>query len=39
MHWGTFPLLTGTPAKLRELTLDVPGLTVVELAPGGSAKV
>lgn len=39
MHWGTFPLLTGTPAKLRELTRDVPGLTIVEMAPGGSASL
>jgi L-ascorbate metabolism protein UlaG (beta-lactamase superfamily) len=39
MHWGTFPLLTGTPSKLRELTRDVAGLTVVELAPGGSTTI
>lgn len=39
MHWGTFPLLTGTPAKLRERTRDIPGLTIVDLAPGGSAPL
>jgi L-ascorbate metabolism protein UlaG (beta-lactamase superfamily) len=32
-HWGTFPLLTGTPAKLRELAPDA---QVHELEPGGS---
>ncbi len=26
MHYGTFPILTGTPEKLRELTRDVAGL-------------
>jgi len=34
MHFGTFPVLTGTPAELRELTRDVPGLEIVELEPG-----
>jgi len=34
IHYGTFPVLTGTPEKLRELTrgLDV---EIVELEPGG----
>ncbi len=32
-HWGTFPALTGTPAKLQELAPDV---QVHELEPGGS---
>ena len=32
-HWGTFPLLTGTPAALRE---RAPGVEVHELEPGGS---
>jgi L-ascorbate metabolism protein UlaG (beta-lactamase superfamily) len=31
-HWGTFPLLTGTPAQLRELAPDV---EIVDLEPGG----
>jgi L-ascorbate metabolism protein UlaG (beta-lactamase superfamily) len=37
IHYGTFPALTGTPAKLRELTrgLDV---EIVELEPGGTLR-
>jgi len=31
MHFGTFPLLTGTPAALQKL---VPGVEIVELKPG-----
>jgi L-ascorbate metabolism protein UlaG (beta-lactamase superfamily) len=34
MHWGTFPALTGTPERLRELTSDVPDLTIHVLKPG-----
>lgn len=34
MHWGTFPALTGTPDQLRELTADLPGLTIISLEPG-----
>jgi L-ascorbate metabolism protein UlaG (beta-lactamase superfamily) len=35
MHWGTFPLLTGTPADLKAL---VPrGVEVLELQPGQTA--
>lgn len=34
MHYGTFPVLTGTPAKLRELTKHLPDLRVIELRPG-----
>jgi L-ascorbate metabolism protein UlaG (beta-lactamase superfamily) len=35
MHWGTFPLLTGTPEQLRKL---VPaGVDVLELKPGETA--
>jgi L-ascorbate metabolism protein UlaG (beta-lactamase superfamily) len=30
-HYGTFPVLTGTPAVLRELA---PGVEVIELQPG-----
>jgi L-ascorbate metabolism protein UlaG (beta-lactamase superfamily) len=33
MHYGTFPELTGTPARLRELVSDV---NVIELKPGES---
>jgi L-ascorbate metabolism protein UlaG (beta-lactamase superfamily) len=36
MHWGTFPLLTGTPADLKGL---VPrGVEVLELKPGETAE-
>ena len=34
MHFGTFPPLTGTPQKLRELTHHLPELEVVDLKPG-----
>jgi len=33
MHYGTFPALTGTPRRLRELVAPA-GVEVVELAPG-----
>jgi L-ascorbate metabolism protein UlaG (beta-lactamase superfamily) len=33
MHYGTFPMLTGTPAALRELLQDK-GVEVLEPAPG-----
>lgn len=36
MHYGTFPLLTGTPAALREL-LKGKGVEVLELKPGQTA--
>ena len=32
-HWGTFPLLSGTPQKLKELA---PNADVAELEPGES---
>jgi L-ascorbate metabolism protein UlaG (beta-lactamase superfamily) len=34
MHYGTFPQLTGTPAALRQLTQDIPGLEIHALEPG-----
>jgi L-ascorbate metabolism protein UlaG (beta-lactamase superfamily) len=37
MHYGTFPALTGTPAKLREL-VEPRGIQVLELKPGETAK-
>ena len=37
MHFGTFPVLTGTPARLRELVEPL-GITVFELRPGETAK-
>lgn len=36
MHYGTFPALTGTPAKLRELVKPL-GVEVLELKPGETA--
>jgi L-ascorbate metabolism protein UlaG (beta-lactamase superfamily) len=36
MHFGTFPVLTGTPAQLREEASDVSGLEVLDLQPGGT---
>ena len=37
MHWGTFPLLTGTPADLRR-ALGSAGVEVLELRPGETAE-
>jgi L-ascorbate metabolism protein UlaG (beta-lactamase superfamily) len=36
MHWGTFPLLTGTPAELKALV--EPRVHVLELKPGDTAE-
>ena len=36
MHWGTFPLLTGTPAALKAL-VEPTGIQVLELRPGETA--
>ena len=36
MHYGTFPVLTGTPAELKRLTLDIAGLEIHALKPGES---
>jgi L-ascorbate metabolism protein UlaG (beta-lactamase superfamily) len=35
-HWGTFPLLTGTPQALQELA---PGVKVEQLEPGDAVTV
>jgi L-ascorbate metabolism protein UlaG (beta-lactamase superfamily) len=35
-HWGTFPLLTGTPTQLRELAPDV---EILELEPGETVRL
>jgi L-ascorbate metabolism protein UlaG (beta-lactamase superfamily) len=35
MHWGTFPLLTGTPGDLKKL---VKAVEVLELRPGETAE-
>jgi L-ascorbate metabolism protein UlaG (beta-lactamase superfamily) len=37
MHYGTFPALTGTPARLREL-VEPRGVQVRELKPGETAS-
>jgi L-ascorbate metabolism protein UlaG (beta-lactamase superfamily) len=36
MHYGTFPLVPGTPDELRKEADDVSGLEVVDLKPGDS---
>ncbi|HXE74518.1 MAG TPA: metal-dependent hydrolase [Candidatus Xenobia bacterium] len=36
MHYGTFPILTGTPDELRRLTADVKDFEVISLKPGES---
>jgi L-ascorbate metabolism protein UlaG (beta-lactamase superfamily) len=36
MHFGTFPLLTGTPDELNRITQDIAGLEIHTLAPGES---
>jgi L-ascorbate metabolism protein UlaG (beta-lactamase superfamily) len=35
-HWGTFPLLTGTPAELRDLAS---GVEIHDVEPGGSVTL
>jgi L-ascorbate metabolism protein UlaG (beta-lactamase superfamily) len=37
MHWGTFPMLTGTPTELRAL-VEPRGVQVLELKPGETAE-
>jgi len=37
MHWGTFPRLTGTPARLKT-ALAGSGVQVLELKPGETAR-
>jgi len=37
MHYGTYPVLTGTPARLREL-VEPHGVQVLELKPGETAS-
>jgi L-ascorbate metabolism protein UlaG (beta-lactamase superfamily) len=37
MHWGTFPMLTGTPAELKRL-VEPKGIQVLELTPGQTAE-
>jgi L-ascorbate metabolism protein UlaG (beta-lactamase superfamily) len=37
MHWGTFPLLTGTPHALKSL-VEPRGIQVLELKPGETSE-
>jgi len=34
MHYGTFPVLTGTPERLKEETKDIAGLEIHVMKPG-----
>jgi L-ascorbate metabolism protein UlaG (beta-lactamase superfamily) len=36
-HWGTFPLLTGTPERLREHAPQ--NVEVVDMAPGDTIEL
>jgi len=36
MHFGTFPVLSGTPQELKKLTQDIAGLEIHALKPGES---
>lgn len=38
VHWGTFPLLTGTPEGLKEEAKDISDLKVFALRPGDSLR-
>lgn len=38
MHYGTFPVLTGTPAELEQHLAGLPGVTVIALKPGESLE-
>jgi L-ascorbate metabolism protein UlaG (beta-lactamase superfamily) len=36
IHYGTFPVLGGTPEELRQAASDVTGLEIIALKPGES---
>ncbi len=38
IHYGTWPVLTGTPQQLQEAASDVPDLKVIALKPGESVS-
>jgi L-ascorbate metabolism protein UlaG (beta-lactamase superfamily) len=38
MHYGTFPVLTGTAEELMELLKGEPGITVIPLKPGETVE-
>ena len=37
-HYGTFPLLAGTPDQLRNEAEDVSGLEVLDVETGGTIR-
>lgn len=38
MHWGTFPILAGNPAQLKELISDQKGVEILPLKPGETLR-
>lgn len=38
MHYGTFPVLTGTPEELKEYLKDLPDIHVLPLKPGETVE-
>ena len=38
-HYGTFPLLTGTPAAFRAAAQDIGDLEICELQPGETIRL
>ncbi len=38
MHYGTFPVLTGTPEELQTALTGVPGITIIAMKPGESIE-
>lgn len=38
IHYGTFPVFTGTPEALQQETADIAGLRVLPLKPGDSVR-
>ena len=38
MHYGTFPILTGTPEALRNEARDIPDLVIHDLKPGKTLR-
>ncbi len=39
VHYGTFPIFTGTPDALRRETNDIAGLEIIELQPGETYRL
>ena len=38
MHYGTFPVLTGTPEELKEHLKGEPGIQIIALKPGETVE-